>query len=44
VGAAPRLTQNPTAAIDPTGSLVGIVERRGEDVKSVMNMPEEARP
>ncbi len=43
-GAAPRLTHNPTAAVDPTGSLVGIVERRGEDVKSVMNMPEEARP
>ena len=28
----------------PTAALVGIVERRGDDVKSVMNMPEEARP
>ena len=26
----------------PDGALVGIVERRGDDVKSVMNMPEEA--
>ena len=34
----------PTAAVDPDGALVGIVERRGDDVKSVMNMPEEARP
>ena len=37
-------TPIPTAAIDPDGALVGIVERRGDDVKSVMNMPEEARP
>jgi tRNA pseudouridine55 synthase len=42
VGAATRLTGGPTAAIDPAGTLVGIVERRGNDVKSAMNMPEEA--
>lgn len=32
----------PMAAVDPDGALVGIVERRGDDVKSAMNMPEEA--
>jgi len=42
VGAASRLSNDPTAAIDPGGVLVGVVERRGDDVKSVMNMPEEA--
>ncbi|WP_374313168.1 tRNA pseudouridine(55) synthase TruB [Microbacterium sp.] len=41
-GAASRLAQDPTAAIDPDGVLVGIVGARGADVKSVMNMPEEA--
>ncbi|WP_127472661.1 tRNA pseudouridine(55) synthase TruB [Microbacterium sulfonylureivorans] len=41
-GAADRLEANPTAAIDPTGVLVGVVEKRGDDVKSAMNMPEEA--
>jgi tRNA pseudouridine55 synthase len=41
-GAAVRLSANPTAAIDPDGGLVGIVEKRGADVKSAMNMPEEA--
>jgi len=41
-GAATRLAADPTAAIDPDGVLVGIVERRGADVKSAMNMPEEA--
>lgn len=41
-GAADRLAADPTAAIDPDGVLVGIVGRRGADVKSVMNMPEEA--
>lgn len=41
-GAAERLTVSPTAAIDSGGRLVGIVERRGADVKSAMNMPEEA--
>ncbi|WP_106816168.1 tRNA pseudouridine(55) synthase TruB [Microbacterium timonense] len=43
LGAASRLGTNPTAAIDPAGVLVGVVERRGADVKSVMNMPEEPR-
>jgi tRNA pseudouridine55 synthase len=43
-GAAARLAQNPTAAVAPDGALVGIVEKRGDDVKSVMNMPEEALP
>jgi len=42
LGAAERLPANTTAAIDPDGVLVGIVERRGADVKSAMNMPEEA--
>jgi len=41
-GAAARLSASPTAAVDPDGVLVGIVERRGADVKSAMNMPEEA--
>ena len=38
VGAAPRLATG-VAAIDPEGALVGIVEKRGTDVKSAMNMP-----
>lgn len=42
VGAASRLAAPTPAAIDPDGRLVGIVERRGDDVKSVMNMAEEA--
>ena len=42
LGAAARLDRVPAAAIDPSGALVGIVERRGDDVKSVMNLPEEA--
>lgn len=41
VGAAARLDRDTPAAIDPEGRLVGIVERRGADVKSVMNMAEE---
>ncbi len=41
VGAAHRLPSPAPAAIDPDGALVGIVERRGEDVKSIMNMAEE---
>jgi tRNA pseudouridine55 synthase len=42
-GAAGRLRgAGPMAAVDPSGVLVGIVERRGDDVKSAMNMPEEA--
>ncbi|MGZ8805187.1 MAG: tRNA pseudouridine(55) synthase TruB [Microbacterium sp.] len=40
-GAASRLVGAPAAAIDPQGALVGVVERRGDDVKSVMNLPEE---
>lgn len=42
-GAAERLdASHPTpAAIDPDGRLVGIVERRGGDLKSIMNMAEE---
>lgn len=45
VGAAPRLAATATAtpaAIDPDGRLVGIVERRGDDLKSAMNMAEDA--
>jgi tRNA pseudouridine55 synthase len=42
LGAAARLERVPAAAVDPAGALVGVVERRGEDVKSVMNLPEEA--
>jgi len=44
-GAAGRLSglATPTpAAIDPDGRLVGIVERRGADLKSAMNMAEDA--
>ncbi|WP_223625521.1 tRNA pseudouridine(55) synthase TruB [Microbacterium sp. EST19A] len=40
---APRLEGTLAAAIDEDGSLVGIVERRGADLKSAMNMPEAAR-
>ena len=35
-----RLQGPRAAAIDPDGALVGIVESRGEDLKSAMNMPE----
>lgn len=41
-GAGARLVAVPSAAVDPGGVLVGIVERRGDDVKSALNMPEEA--
>jgi len=37
-----RLTGSLAAAIDPDGRLVGIVEKRGTQLKSVMNMPVEA--
>ncbi|WP_125132458.1 tRNA pseudouridine(55) synthase TruB [Microbacterium sp. 10M-3C3] len=40
-GAAERLTGTRAAAVDPHGALVGVVEVRGADLKSVMNMPEE---
>jgi tRNA pseudouridine55 synthase len=43
-GAAALVEHSPIAAIDPSGALVGIVERRGADLKSVMNLPEEATP
>ena len=42
-GQAARVDAFPAAAIDPEGALVGILERRGADLKSAMNMPEEAR-
>lgn len=42
-GQATRSAANLAAAIDPDGVLVGIVERRGRDLKSAMNMPEEPR-
>lgn len=35
-----RLTGAVAAAIDPDGLLVGVVEKRGAQLKSVMNMPE----
>lgn len=40
VGQAHRLAGMDVAAVDPDGVLVGVVQRRGEDVKSGMNMPE----
>lgn len=42
-GAASRLDGTQAAAIDPAGALVGIVEKRGQDLKSTMNMPEGVR-
>ena len=39
-GQAERLTASEVAAIDPAGALVGVVEARGADIKSAMNMPE----
>ncbi|WP_375384883.1 tRNA pseudouridine(55) synthase TruB [uncultured Microbacterium sp.] len=42
-GAASRMVGSSAqaAAIDPLGSLVGVVEKRGGDVKSAMNLPPE---
>ncbi len=40
-GLADTLPGQRAAAIDPDGALVGVVERRGADVRSAMNMPEE---
>lgn len=40
-GAAERVASLPVAAIAPDGSLIGVLERRGADLKSAMNMPEE---
>ncbi|MET0304323.1 MAG: tRNA pseudouridine(55) synthase TruB [Microbacteriaceae bacterium] len=39
-GTASRAASLPVAAIAPDGSLVGILEKRGDDLKSAMNMPE----
>ncbi len=39
-GAGRRLGADRAAAVDPEGELVGIVERRGPDAKSIMNLPE----
>lgn len=41
IGAAERVASVPVAAIAPDGSLIGVLERRGADLKSAMNMPEE---
>ena len=38
-GAAARMAGDAAAAVDPAGELVGILERRGADLKSGMNMP-----
>lgn len=43
MGQADRLTGSLAAAIDEEGVLVGVVERRGADLKSAMNMPEAPR-
>ncbi|MFJ4997358.1 tRNA pseudouridine(55) synthase TruB [Microbacterium sp. NPDC088619] len=40
IGQADRMTGSLAAAIDEDGVLVGVVERRGADLKSAMNMPE----
>lgn len=42
-GQASRVTHAIAAAIDEQGDLVGIVEKRGADLKSAMNMPEVSR-
>ena len=42
-GLAVRLSGALAAAVDPDDVLVGIVEKRGQDLKSTMNMPEEQR-
>lgn len=41
-GQAGRLDGVPAAAIDARGTLIGVVEKRGGDIKSAMNMPEVA--
>ena len=40
IGQADRMSGSLAAAIDEDGVLVGVVERRGADLKSAMNMPE----
>jgi len=42
-GRADELEGRIAAAIDPDGVLIGIVEKRGADLKSAMNMPEGER-
>lgn len=42
-GQAVRLMASEVAAVDPDGELVGVVETRGSDIKSAMNMPEVQR-
>ncbi|WP_336645251.1 tRNA pseudouridine(55) synthase TruB [Microbacterium sp. USHLN186] len=39
-GQADRLTSSEVAALDPDGVLIGVIEARGNDIKSAMNMPE----
>lgn len=43
VGQAERLDGARGAAVDEDGELIGIVEKRGADLKSAMNMPEASR-
>jgi tRNA pseudouridine55 synthase len=43
IGQAGRIEAPLVAAIDDEGILVGVVEKRGADLKSAMNMPESAR-
>lgn len=43
VGQASRLSAALAAAVDEDGVLVGVVEKRGADLKSAMNMPEAGR-
>ncbi|WP_040163821.1 tRNA pseudouridine(55) synthase TruB [Microbacterium gorillae] len=42
VDAAARASRLPIAAVAPDGALIGVLEKRGGDLKSAMNMPEEA--
>lgn len=42
IGAAARADHVPIAAIDPSGTLIGVLDKRGSDLKSAMNMPEES--
>lgn len=37
---ADRSETYPAAAVDPEGELIGIVDKRGSNIKSIMNMPE----
>lgn len=39
-GMAGLIRSENAAAVDPAGRLVGVLERRGDDLKSAMNMPE----